>query len=283
VSLPDLARRPRVLTVAGSDSSGGAGVQGDLKTIMALGGHGCCAITAVTAQHSRGVTGWWPVPPHVLRAQLDAVLTDAGVDAIKVGMLGTAEAAECLADVLVPVVAAGTPLVIDPVLAAGTGHGLAEPGVLRVLRERLVPLASVLTPNLDEVRALTGFVVETDAQLRPAAATLLALGPGWVLVKGGHLPGEATDLLTNGTEEHVLSAPRLANRNTHGTGCALATAIATNLAAGVSVPDAARAAKDYVFGALAAGYALGAGAGPIDHGWQMRSAGGGVPRRGPSG
>lgn len=259
---------PRVLAIAGWDPSGGAGIAADLKTVFALGGHGMAVVTAITAQNSLGVAGWWPVPVEVLRGQLEAVLADIGVDAVKIGMLGTVAVAQAVADLLAPVHAAGIPIVLDPVLATSRADPLVLPGVVAVMKERLLPLATVLTPNLPEAIALGGVEAVVEADLPRGATALLGLGPAWVLLKGGHLAGDAVDLLTDGATTHQLRAPRLTNPNTHGTGCSLASAIATGLARGLPVPAAVRAAKDYVFGAIAAGFAAGAGPGPVAHGWR---------------
>ena len=255
----------RVLTVAGSDSGGGAGVQADLKTFLALGVHGMSALTAVTAQNSVGVHGWWPLPVEAVRAQIRAVVDDIGVDAVKVGMLGTAEVAGAVADELAGV---GVPVVVDPVCVSKHGDALLSPEALAVLRDRVIPLATVVTPNLDEVAALTGVRVHDAGGLEEAARAVHALGAGWALVKGGHLAGEAVDLLWPGGLR--LSAPRLDNRHTHGTGCTLASAIAARLAQGDHMEDAVRAAKDYVTGAIGAGFGLGSGIGPVEHGWRLR-------------
>ena len=255
----------RVLTVAGSDSGGGAGIQADLKTMLALGVHGMSVVVAVTAQNSVGVQGAWDLPVEAVLAQLDSVLDDIGVDALKTGMLSSPALVSAVAGRLRGLDA---PLVVDPVGVSKHGDPLLRPDAVEVLRSELVPLATVLTPNLPEVEQLTGVRVESERDLRRGADALLALGPRWVLVKGGHLPGEAVDLLTDGDIEHRLRAPRLDNRHTHGTGCTLASAVASRLALGDDVPTAVRRAKDYVTGALAAGFALGAGIGPVDHGWQ---------------
>lgn len=257
----------RVLSVAGSDSSGGAGLQGDLKTLMACGVHGMTVVTAVTAQSSLGVHGVWPVTAGAVAAQLDAVLDDLGVDAVKTGMLGSAAVVEVVVDRLSRVAA---PVVVDPVGRSSTGQSLLDEDAVAVLRRGLLPLATVVTPNLAEVEQLTGVVVRREHDLRAAADAVLALGPRWVLVKGGHLAGDPVDLLTDGSEQHVLRATRLDTPHTHGTGCALASAIAAHLARGDDVPTAVGRAKDYVTGAIAAGFALGAGAGPVDHGWRSR-------------
>ncbi|MGE5764549.1 MAG: bifunctional hydroxymethylpyrimidine kinase/phosphomethylpyrimidine kinase [Mycobacterium leprae] len=258
---------PRVLTVAGSDSGGGAGIQADLKTMLALGVHGMSAVTAVTAQNSLGVQGYWELPVEAVRAQLRSVLDDIGVDAVKTGMLASATVVVAVADALAPV---RVPLVVDPVGVSKHGDALLEPDAMVALKERLVPLATVVTPNLYEVAQLTGVKVTAEAQLRDAAAAVLELGPRWVLVKGGHLPGDAVDLLTDGSSWQEFRAERLDNRHTHGTGCTLASAIASGVARGADVPTAVGWAKDYVTGAIRAGFPLGAGIGPVDHGWRWR-------------
>ena len=258
----------RVLTVAGSDSGGGAGIQADLKTMLACGVHGMSVLAAVTAQNSVGVQGYWELPVEAVLAQLDSVLGDIGVDAVKTGMLASPALVHAVADRLSR---ESAPLVVDPVGVSKHGDPLLQEEAVEILRTELVPLATVVTPNLPEVEQLTGVRVEDERGLRRAADAVLALGSRWVLVKGGHLSGEAVDLLTDGSAEHVLRAPRHDNRHTHGTGCTLASAIASRLALGDDVPSAVAAAKDYVTGAIAAGFALGAGIGPVDHGWRMRS------------
>ncbi|GGN12720.1 bifunctional hydroxymethylpyrimidine kinase/phosphomethylpyrimidine kinase [Streptomyces fuscichromogenes] len=257
---------PRVLTVAGSDSGGGAGIQADLKTMLALGVHGMSVVTAVTAQNSVGVQGTWELPVAAVRAQYRSVVDDIGVDAVKTGMLASAELVETVAELV-----AGTraPVVVDPVGISKHGDPLLAASALDSVRTRLLPVATVATPNLDEVARLTGVRVESEADLRRAAAAVLSYGPAWALIKGGHLPGEAVDLLTDGSAEYWLRAPRHDNRHTHGTGCTLASAIAARLARGESVPEAVAAAKEYVTGAIAAGFALGAGIGPVGHGWAL--------------
>ncbi|MFE5189601.1 bifunctional hydroxymethylpyrimidine kinase/phosphomethylpyrimidine kinase [Streptomyces sp. NPDC056628] len=257
---------PGVLTVAGSDSGGGAGVQADLKTMLALGVHGMSVITAVTAQNSLGVQGAWELPAEAVRAQYRSVVDDIGVRAVKTGMLSSAELVHTVAELI-----AGTdaPAVVDPVGVSKHGDPLLAPSALDSVRTALLPLATVATPNLDEVAQLTGVRVESEGDLRRAAEAVLTYGPRWVVVKGGHLAGDAVDLLTDGSEEHWLRAPRHDNRHTHGTGCTLASAIASQLAKGQSVPEAVTAAKEYVTGAIAAGFALGAGIGPVHHGWAL--------------
>ncbi|MFD8566136.1 bifunctional hydroxymethylpyrimidine kinase/phosphomethylpyrimidine kinase [Streptomyces sp. NPDC059639] len=272
----------RVLTVAGSDSGGGAGIQADLKTMLALGTHGMSVIAAVTAQNSLGVQGAWELPVEAVRAQYRSVVDDIGVQAVKTGMLASPELVECVAELL-----AGTdaPVVVDPVGVSKHGDALLAASALDAVRTKLLPTATVATPNLDEVAQLTGIQVESETEMRRAAAAVLSFGPRWVVIKGGHLDSggsgaggsgagsaEAVDLLTDGSEEHWLRAPRHDNRHTHGTGCTLASAIAAQLAKGQTVPEAVRAAKEYVTGAIAAGFALGDGIGPVDHGWRFRTA-----------
>ena len=263
---------PRVLTIAGSDSGGGAGIQADLKTMLALGVHGMSVIAAVTAQNSIGVQGYWELDPAAVRAQLDSVVGDIGVDAVKTGMLASAALVATVTDALAGVT---TPLVVDPVSVSKHGDSLLAPEALAMLREALIPRATLVTPNVPEVTGLTGVEVETEADLPRAAAAMLGLGPTWVLIKGGHLGGsasaESVDLLTDGTTATLLRAPRLDNTHTHGTGCTLASAIASYLSLGLDMPEAVKSAKDYVTGAIEHGFALGAGIGPVDHGWRWRA------------
>ncbi len=259
----------RVLAVSGSDSGGGAGLQADLRTLMACGVHGLSAVTAVTAQTSREVSAFWPVPVTLVFAQLDATLREIGADAVKTGALVSGEVVRAVAEA-VGAAPAGLPLVVDPVLRSTGGHSLLDDAGLLALREELLPLATVVTPNLAEVEALTGWVVHDEEDLVPAAAAVLELGPRWVLLTGGHLPGEAVDLLTDGAHEYVLRSPRLPGVHARGTGCTLASALAAFLARGEEMPVAARRAKGYVSGAIAGGFAVGPGAGVLDHGWATR-------------
>jgi hydroxymethylpyrimidine/phosphomethylpyrimidine kinase len=264
-------RRPaRVLTIAGSDSGGGAGIQADLKTMLALGAHGMSVVTAVTAQNSRGVEGVWLLPAEAVAAQFRAVVDDIGVDAVKLGMLGTAQVAEIVADLLDGLDPA-VPVVVDPVSASKRGDQLLSAAAFDVLRARILPRATVVTPNLDEAERLTGRQVRTRDEMREAAEALLSEGVRWVLVKGGHLGGaDSDDLLTGDGGEHWYTARRASNRHTHGTGCTLASAIAVYLAQGLAMPEAVAAAKEYVTGAIAAGFPLGSGTGPVDHGFRMK-------------
>lgn len=257
----------RVLTIAGSDSGGGAGIQADLKTMLALGAHGMSVVTAVTAQNSVGVQGVWELPTAAVAAQLESVLGDIGVDAIKTGMLASPELVSTVAEALR---GQSAPIVVDPVAVSKHGDALLAASAVETLIGMLLPLATVATPNLDEVQLLTGVTVRAEADLPKAAAAILALGPRWALIKGGHLAGDAVDLLSDGETRVWLRAPRHDNRHTHGTGCSLASAIAVGLALGDDVPTAVTKAKDYLTGAIATGFPLGAGIGPVDHGWRWR-------------
>jgi hydroxymethylpyrimidine/phosphomethylpyrimidine kinase len=258
---------PLVLTVAGSDSGGGAGIQADLKTMLACGVHGMSVVAAVTAQNSLGVQGSWELPADAVRTQLSSVLDDIGVDAVKTGMLATAELASLVAGRLRRL---DVPVVVDPVGVSKHGDALLAPDAVEAIRAKLLRVATVATPNLFEVAQLTGVQVGAEDDLPLGAEAMLALGCRWVLVTGGHLPGDAVDLLTDGSTYEYLDRPRLDNRHTHGTGCTLASAIASRLALGDDVPAACRAAKDYVTGAIALGFPLGAGIGPVDHAWRLR-------------
>jgi len=259
---------PRVLAIAGSDSGGGAGIQADLKTMLAMGVHGMTAICAVTAQNSVGVQGYWELPAEAVRAQLHSVLGDIGVQAVKTGMLASPVLVATVCDALAEVAA---PIVVDPVAVSKHGDSLLSPGTLEAVREELLPLATVVTPNLLEAELLTGLTITDEAHMLTAAAMINAMGPQWVLVKGGHLPGNPVDVLFDGDRVIRFPGERVESIHTHGTGCTLASAIASRLAIGDDVPTAVRAAKAYVTGAIAAGFPLGAGIGPVDHGWRMRA------------
>jgi hydroxymethylpyrimidine/phosphomethylpyrimidine kinase len=230
------------------------------------------AITAVTVQNSVGVQGFYELEPRAVFEQIESVATDIGVDAAKTGMLASAPIVEAVAEAVERFALPN--LVVDPVAASKHGDPLLRPDAVAALRERLVPLATVITPNLGEVKLLCGIEVRHRDELLPAARVMHELGPRWVLVKGGHLPGgDAVDLLWDGREAVELTAPRLATRHTHGTGCTLASAIAANLADGLEVPTAVEAAKRYLSGAIAGGFPLGKGIGPTDHAWRFRAAG----------
>jgi len=255
----------RVLVIAGSDSGGGAGIQADLKTVMALGGFATTAITAITAQNTLGVFGVHPIPPEMVLAQGRVVLSDIGADAVKTGMLAsraTIEAAALLID------EAGAPAVIDPVMVASSGARLIEDDAVWAITRLLIPRAALLTPNAPEAAALTGLTVETSDDLRRAGEILLEAGAKAVLMKGGHIAGETlTDILMTPAGEVSFSGPRIDTRNTHGTGCTLASACATGLAQGLSLQDAVARAWAYVAEAIRHAPDLGAGAGPLNHAW----------------
>lgn len=262
---------PRVLTIAGSDSGGGAGIQADLKTMLALGVHGMSVVTAVTAQNSIGVQGTWEMPIEAVRAQFTSVVADIGVQAVKTGMLASSALVAAVAHLIAATVQeTGVPVVVDPVGVSKHGDPLLTPEALIILKERLLPLATLATPNLPEVAQLTGVEVRRETDLGKAAEAMAELGPRWVLVKGGHLEGEAVDLLFDGQRDYRFPASRVQTRHTHGTGCTLSSAIAAYLARGYAMPAAVEAAKVYVTGAIHKGFALGSGIGPVDHGWCWR-------------
>jgi len=252
------------LTVAGSDSGGGAGIQADLKTFHQFGVFGASVITAVTAQNTRGVAAWEPVTPALVRAQLDALLADLPPDAIKSGMLGDADAVHALADALARV--PSRPYVLDPVLVATSGDALAVPGLAALLAQRLLPLAALITPNLPEAEALTGAAVRTPADMERAGAALVALGARAALVKGGHLAGDqVVDVLVRREGARRFTHPRVETASTHGTGCTLSAAITAGLALGRPLALAVEQAIDFVQRALAAAPGLGGGRGPLNH------------------
>jgi hydroxymethylpyrimidine/phosphomethylpyrimidine kinase len=246
-----------------SDSGGGAGIQADLKTITALGGFGMSAVTALTAQNTLGVWGIFEVSPEFVGAQIDAVAQDIGIDAAKTGMLANRAIVQAVADRVRQ--HAIRPLVVDPVMVAKSGHPLMAPDASAALRELLLPLATVVTPNLWEAQELCGVPVRTVSEMAEAARRIRQLGPEWVLVKGGHLSGEPVDVLSDGTDCRQVRRPRVHTGNTHGTGCTYAAAIATGLGAGMSVPEAVEWARDAVQAALEGALSLGRGAGPLDH------------------
>jgi hydroxymethylpyrimidine/phosphomethylpyrimidine kinase len=264
----------RVLTIAGSDSGGAAGLQADLRTFTLLGVHPVVAVTAVTVQNSLGVKAFHEVPSTVVAGQIEAVVTDIGVAAAKTGMLASSEIIETVAQSWADLELAGsTPFVVDPVCASMHGEPLLHPSALESLRTRLFPLASLITPNLDEVRLLVGIdVVDTQTQ-RDAAKALHDLGPQWALVKGGHLRSapDSPDLLYNGSDFHRFNAPRVDTVHDHGAGDTLAAAIACALAHGYPMPEAVAFAKSWVTECLLAAYPLGAGHGPVSALFRLQS------------
>ena len=253
---------PRVLIIAGSDSSGGAGIQADLKTVSALGAFGMTAVTALTAQNTTGVYGVVEVPPEFVARQIEVCVRDLGCDAVKTGMLSSAA--------LIEAVAAQVeeqrlrPLVVDPVMVAKSGAPLLRPEAVAALKARLLPLATVVTPNLHEAQALTGRAVATLRDMKEAARMIHGLGPRNVVVKGGHLAGVAADLLFDGRDFTEYRTERIETKHTHGTGCIFASALAAHLAAGQGVPEGVAAAKRFVTAAIRGGLALGQGCGPAN-------------------
>jgi len=258
----------RVLTIAGSDSGGGAGIQADLKTISANGCYGMSVVTALTAQNTVGVSGIHPVPVDFVRQQMEAVLTDIGTDAIKIGMLFSPELIQCVADQLRRFKVNN--IVLDPVMVATSGDKLLQDDAIEALKEYLIPLADIITPNLPEAEVLLGRKVNTQDVIEQAAAELTDLGCSNILIKGGHLEGEESDdLLYLGDEKRnvVLHGWRVVTDNTHGTGCTLSSAIASFMACGEPIEEAVRLAKEYITGAIISGadYRIGNGHGPVHH------------------
>ncbi len=256
-------RIPRALTIAGSDSGGGAGIQADLKTFSAFRVFGMSVITAVTAQNSMGVQGVENLPPAFVAQQLDSVLDDFGADAAKCGMLSTAPIIEAVAEVLRERPLAN--LVVDPVMVSKSGDPLLRPDARRALVERILPLALLVTPNLPEAGALTGFPVTDRESMEEAARRIADLGPRHVLVKGGHLKGDPLDLLWDGHVFREFRGERIDSPNTHGTGCTLSAAIVAGLALGQSLTDSIARAKAYVTRAILEGFQAGRGVGQLRH------------------
>jgi hydroxymethylpyrimidine/phosphomethylpyrimidine kinase len=266
---------PRVMTIAGTDSGGGAGVAADLRALAACGVHGCVAVTAVTVQNSVGVTGVHTLPPEIVAAQIEAVATDIGLDAVKTGMLATTPIIQAIAEACDRTGIGGdgpTPLVVDPVAASMHGDPLLADSALDAYRTVLFPRATVVTPNLDEVRLLVGIDVHDRAAQYEAAKLLHAMGPRYVLVKGGHLVEDVdvcVDLLYDGHTFTELSGPRFATGDTHGSGDNMASATAAGLARGMAVPEAVAFGKRFVVEAVRHAYPLGAGHGPVSPLWAI--------------
>lgn len=265
---------PRVLTIAGSDSGGGAGLQADLRTFFACGVHGMTAVTAVTVQNSLGVSGVSVIPAEIVAAQIETVADDIGVLAAKTGMLATAEIIEAVAKACdrVHIGRDGTiPFVVDPVAASMHGDPLLRDDAMDAMRDELFPRATLVTPNLDEVRLLTGITVTSYAESREAARALHALGPQWTLVKGGHLHDDpqCVDVLYDGSEFIELPADRIDTKHTHGGGDTMASSITSALARGASVPEAVRFGKWFVTNAVQHAYPLGGGVGPVSAFWRL--------------
>jgi hydroxymethylpyrimidine/phosphomethylpyrimidine kinase len=253
------------LTIAGSDSGGGAGIQADLKTFFRFGVFGTSAITAITAQNTRGVTSWGPVSASLLRAQIDAVASDLKPGAVKSGMIGTKELVHVVAESLAHHKL--TPYVLDPVIIATSGDSLLERNATETIRDELIPLATLVTPNADEAFALTGTQVTDESSMRRAAEQIVGFGARAALIKGGHVSEESMeviDVFYDG-DFSIIRHPRVATTSTHGTGCTLSAAIAAQLACGVPLLDSVRVAIDYVHAAIETAPALGGGRGPLNH------------------
>jgi hydroxymethylpyrimidine/phosphomethylpyrimidine kinase len=264
-----LRKVPTALTIAGSDSGGGAGIQADLKVFMAFGCHGMSAVTALTAQNTVGVTGVHEVPADFVVQQIHAVASDLGVDAAKTGMLASAAIVEAVAEAVV--VHHISPLVVDPVSVSKHGSRLLAEDAVDALKTSLFPQAALITPNLHEAETLLDHSVTTLEEMKEAARELADLGPQAVLVKGGHLEGEddAVDLFFDGAAMEVLRGPRYDTRDTHGTGCALAAAVTADLAKGAGMAEAVSDAKAFVAGAIERSLRLGSGYGPVNPAWRL--------------
>jgi hydroxymethylpyrimidine/phosphomethylpyrimidine kinase len=264
---------PTALTIAGSDSGGGAGAQADLKTFLACHVHGMSAITAVTVQNSLGVSGFYELPAHAVAEQIESVVTDIGVGAVKTGMLASAGIMIAIAETIDRLGIGNrgvTPLVVDPVAASQHGDALLRPDAFEALRTLIVPRATLVTPNLGEIRLLTGVEVTGPEQMRAAAEALLQLGAQWALVKGGHLDTpESVDLLSDGTTWLEFSSPRTPTVHTHGSGDTLAAAITASLARGADLPSAVEHGKRFIDAAVRGSFPLGAGLGPVGHFWRV--------------
>ncbi|MFP4520045.1 MAG: bifunctional hydroxymethylpyrimidine kinase/phosphomethylpyrimidine kinase [Oceanicaulis sp.] len=270
----------RVLIVAGSDSSGGAGIQADIKTVTALGGYAATAVSAITVQSTEGVKAVHPVPQDILAGQIEAVLTDIGADVVKTGMLGSAETVGTVLKALDEHGDPAIPLVVDPVMVAASGDRLVDDTALAAIRDRLGPRAYLLTPNMPEAAALTGVEVEDMDGQREAAEILLERGAKAVLVKGGHMEsGDVIDLLATRNGVRLFTRPRIKTRHTHGTGCTLASAISALVAQGLSLDRAVEQGGDYLHEAIRRAPGFGKGAGPVHHGWTVSGGFGSAPVR----
>lgn len=265
----DAKPQGRVLIIAGSDSGGGAGIQADTKAVSMLRGYAMTAITAITAQDTTGVHGVWPVALDAVEAQMRACLTDIGADAIKTGMLGSAQLVELVAETL-DTLARNVPRVVDPVMVATSGDRLVDAKAISAIASLMLPNAALVTPNAPEAEVLTGKAVDGINGQRRAAERLLERGAKAALVKGGHIPGNVLiDVLQTTTGEWIFESERIDTRSTHGTGCTLASSVAALVAQGMVLPDAVEGAREYLYGAIKNAKPLGKGHGPVDHGWVL--------------
>lgn len=258
---------PKAMTIAGSDSGGGAGIQADLKTFAALGVYGTSTLTAITAQNTLGVMGVHEVPIEMISAQIDAVLGDIGADAVKTGMLASSAIIECVAEAMTRHQVQR--LVVDPVMVAKSGDSLLREDAVETLKTKLIPLAALVTPNIPEAETLTGLEITTPDDVRQAARCIIEMGARGVVVKGGHLEGPATDLFYDGSQFQEFTSPRINTANTHGTGCTFASAVAAGLAQELDMIDAVAQAKEYVTEAIRHSFPLGQGHGPLNHFYKM--------------
>jgi hydroxymethylpyrimidine/phosphomethylpyrimidine kinase len=263
------------MTIAGSDSGGGAGVQADLKTFAALGVYGTSVLTAITAQNTRTVTAVHEIPIDIISAQIDAVVSDIGADSVKTGMLSSREIIECVtaslkdAEKKYPDMPGLRRLVVDPVMVAKSGDSLLREEAVGSLRDLLLPMAAVVTPNIPETETLTGLTIVTDEDVRKAAQAIVAMGAASVVVKGGHREGPATDVYFDGRDFREFTAPRFETVNTHGTGCTFASAVAAGLAKGLEAEDAVGQAKEFVTEAIRRSFPIGQGHGPLNHFYKL--------------
>jgi len=262
----------KVLTIAGSDSCGGAGIQADLKTFSAHGVFGMSVITAVTAQNTRGVFGVQDISAEMIQKQIEAILEDISVDAVKIGMVSKIETIKAISETLNRYSIRN--LVVDPVMVSKSGYHLLQPEAKEALVKWLLPMAAVVTPNLPEAEVITGMKIHNLKEMEKAAVEIHRMGPDYVLIKGGHLEGEAVDVLYDGQAFIYYNFPRINTKNTHGTGCTLSSAIASNLAKGMSVNTAIERAKEYITIAIEHSFSIGKGVGPTHHFYELyRKAG----------
>lgn len=261
---------PRVLIIAGSDSSGGAGIQADIKTCAAFGAYAATAITAVTAQNTMGVQQVEVMPAELVRAQIQSVMSDIGADVIKIGMLGSAEIIEIVAQ---EIDEADAFVILDPVMVATSGDSLLDEGAVQLLKDKLVPLADLITPNVPEAALLTGLKIDDVDDLTKAGDALLKMNVYAALMKGGHLDGKSVfDVLVSEEGANIMSGPRIHSRHTHGTGCTLASAVAANMAIGMPLDEAVMTAREFVYQAIKSAPKLGQGNGPLNHGLVSKDA-----------
>lgn len=257
----------KVLTIAGSDTCGGAGIQADLKTFSAHGTFGMSVITAVTAQNTQGVFGVEDISPEIIKKQIEVIFDDISVDGVKIGMVSKTITIKTIAETLAKYPVKN--LVVDPVMVSKSGYHLLAPEAKAALIKYLLPMATVVTPNLPEAEVITGIKTSSIEDMKKAAEEIYKIGPKYVLVKGGHLEGEAIDVLYDGREFTYYNSPRINTKNTHGTGCTLSSAITANLSLGLSVNEAILKAKDYITAAIENSFSIGKGVGPVHHFYEL--------------